>query len=68
MTTIATEKEIEMAQFCLKCPICSRARAKQRGMAFWFVKNIEGGMCPYCQSYEKVYGQKAHEPVDQEKA
>ena len=62
MTTAATEKEIEMAQVCLKCPVCNHARSKQRGVAYWFVKNIEGGFCPYCQAYEKVYGQKAHEP------
>jgi hypothetical protein len=34
-----------------------------RGLAFWFVKTIEGSICPYCQAYEKVYGRKAHEPA-----
>jgi hypothetical protein len=24
---------------------------------------IEGGMCPQCRAYEKVYGRKAHEPL-----
>ena len=29
------------------------------------VKSIEGGVCPYCKAYAKVYGRKAHEPVPQ---
>ena len=45
------------------CPVCGRARKNQKGMAFWFVKTIESGLCPMCKAYEKVYGQKAHEPV-----
>lgn len=58
-----TEQDRKLAKQCKNCPICRRARDKQKGVAFWFVKNIEGGFCPACQSYEKVYGQKAHEPV-----
>ena len=57
-----TEKDREMAQRCVDCPICTRARVRQRGLAFWFVKYLEKGMCPYCRAYEKVYGRKAHEP------
>lgn len=57
----ATEKDRKMAQRCVECPVCSRARKKQRGIAFWFVKNIEDGLCPYCAAYERVYGKKAHE-------
>jgi hypothetical protein len=56
-----TEKDKAMALRCLDCPVCSRARKKQRGIAYWFVKNIENGICPYCAAYEKVYGKKAHE-------
>ncbi|MBN2079932.1 MAG: hypothetical protein JW838_13280 [Spirochaetes bacterium] len=56
-----TEKDRKMALFCLRCPVCSRARKKQKGLAFWFVKNIEEGYCPYCAAYERVYGKKAHE-------
>jgi hypothetical protein len=56
-----TEKDRQMAQKCVECPVCTRARKKQKGFAFWFVKSIEGGMCPYCKAYEKVYGKKAHE-------
>ena len=55
------ERDRAMAQRCVECPVCSRARNKQRGIAFWFVKNIENGICPYCAAYERVYGKKAHE-------
>lgn len=58
-----TEKDREMAQKCVECPVCTHARRKQRGIIFWFVKRIEGGFCPYCKAYEKVYGRKAHEPA-----
>ena len=62
METI-TEKDRKKAQICLECPVCRRAREKQKGVAFWFVKVIEGSLCPYCKAYEKVYGRKAHEPA-----
>lgn len=58
-----TEKDRELAQMCMSCPVCRRARAKQRGVAYFFVKNIEGGFCPACRAYAKVYGRKAHEPA-----
>ena len=61
--TPVTDKDRDMAKKCLECPVCSRARKKQRGFAFWFVKNVEGSLCPNCQAYEKVYGRKAHEPL-----
>lgn len=57
-----TEEDRKRAQRCVECPVCRRARRKQEGVAFWFVKTIEGGVCPACQAYEKVYGRKAHEP------
>jgi transposase-like protein len=57
-----TEKDRKMAKVCLECPACKRARKKQKGFIFWFVKKIEGGLCPYCKAYEKVYGKKAYEP------
>ncbi len=62
-TPSITEKDREMAAFCGSCPVCSRARSHPKGLAYWFVKTIEGRFCPYCQAYEKVYGRKAHEPV-----
>lgn len=58
-----TEKDRKKAEVCLKCPVCSYARRKQRGLVFWFVKRVEGGICPSCRAYEKVYGRKAHEPL-----
>ncbi|MCP4137103.1 MAG: hypothetical protein GY754_39405 [bacterium] len=58
-----TDKDRKKAQQCVTCPVCSKAREKQKGMAFWFVKTIEGGICPYCKAYEKVYGKKAHEAL-----
>jgi len=58
-----TEKDRKLAGQCMGCPICKRARRKQRGIAFWFVKHLEGGICPACKAYERVYGRKAHEPV-----
>jgi hypothetical protein len=57
-----TDADRAKAQRCIECPVCRRARTKQRGLAFLFVRFIEGGMCPYCKAYEKVYGRKAHEP------
>ena len=62
-----TEKDRKRAQKCLECPVCKRARKKQKGFAFWLVKTVEGSLCPYCKAYEKVYGRKAHEPLGGEK-
>ena len=56
------EKDRRMARRCLECPVCNHARRKQRGLAFYFVKKIEGSVCPFCKAYERVYGRKAHEP------
>jgi hypothetical protein len=58
-----TDKDRQMAQKCVECPVCKRARKNQRGILFWFVKTIEEGKCPYCSAYERVYGKKAHEPA-----
>jgi uncharacterized protein CbrC (UPF0167 family) len=60
-TRTMTEKDRQMARRCVECPVCTRARTKQRGVAYWFVKTIEDGLCPYCAAYERVYGKKAHE-------
>jgi len=58
-----TEKDRERAKGCLNCPVCKRAREKQRGVAYWVVKHVEEGLCPNCKAYNKVYGRKAHEPL-----
>jgi len=65
-TITITKKDRTKARICMSCPICKRARKKQKGLAYWFVKNVEGGICPSCKAYEKVYGRKAHEPVPEE--
>ncbi|MBN2412447.1 hypothetical protein JXQ31_12220 [candidate division KSB1 bacterium] len=61
--TTITEKDRKLAQQCVNCPVCTRARDRQKGFLFWFVKHIEHSICPACRAYEKVYGRKAHEPV-----
>ena len=58
-----TAEDRRKARKCLQCPVCSYARRKQRGLVFWFVKRVEGGLCPQCKAYEKVYGRKPHEPL-----
>ena len=58
-----TERDRKMAQQCVDCTVCRRARTLQRGFAFWLVKTVESGLCPFCKAYEKVYGRKAHEPM-----
>jgi transposase-like protein len=52
-----------LAKFCLHCPVCRRARRRQRGVAFWLVKRIEAKSCPFCRAYERVRGRKAHERI-----
>jgi hypothetical protein len=60
-TISATEKA--RARFSENCLVCRLARKKQRGLAFWLVKHVEGWLCSFCKSYEKVHGRKSHEPV-----
>jgi hypothetical protein len=58
------EKDQRLAQRCVECTVCRSAREKQRGLSYWFVKNIESvGICPWCSAYERVYGRKPHEPA-----
>jgi hypothetical protein len=58
-----TDRDRKLAKSCVTCPVCKHARKKQEGAAFWFVKKIEGNLCPFCKAYERVYGRKAHQPV-----
>jgi len=60
---VITERDRKRARKCVTCPVCRRARRKQKGLAFWIVKTVESGICPYCAAYEKVYGRKAYEPA-----
>lgn len=61
-----SEKDLEMAQVCLACPMCKNARKDQHGLMNTCVKNFTEAMCPFCQAYERVYGRKAHEPVEEQ--
>ena len=58
-----SEQDRAKAKQCLECPLCKRAREKQKGLVFWFVKKLESSLCPACKAYEKVYKRKAHEPI-----
>jgi transposase-like protein len=55
-----------MAQMCVQCPACKKARDEQQGPAYWVVKHVGNVVCPPCRAYEKVYGRKAHEPAVEE--
>jgi hypothetical protein len=50
-----------LANVCVNCPVCRRARGRQRGVAFRMVQKIEGRVCPFCRAYARVFGRKAHE-------
>ncbi|HLA40860.1 MAG TPA: hypothetical protein VJ417_12735 [Candidatus Glassbacteria bacterium] len=56
-----TDMDRRLAAFCLACPVCSYARRKQRGLVYWFVKTVEGRVCPNGRAFEKVYGRKTYE-------
>jgi len=58
-----TDRDRKLAKFCVTCPVCKHARKTQKGTAFWFVKKIEGNLCPFCKAYERVYGRKAHQTL-----
>jgi hypothetical protein len=52
-----------LAKVCENCPVCNRARRKQRGLAFVLVKKVEGAVCPFGRFYSRVHNRKPHEPV-----
>jgi len=58
-----TDGDRKLAAQCLACPVCRRARTRQKGLCYWFVKRLERSICPACKAYERVYGRKAHEPI-----
>lgn len=59
--TEATALDRSLAKVCEFCPVCLHARHHQQGVVYNFVKNIENDICPFCQAYARVHGQKAHE-------
>ena len=58
-----TDRDRAMAQACMDCTVCKRARVQQKGFFFHMVKIVESHVCPFCRAYERVYGRKAHEPI-----
>jgi rubrerythrin len=52
-----------LAKVCWHCPMCRRARQRQRGAAFWLVQQVETRVCPFCRAYARVHGRQPHEPV-----
>jgi hypothetical protein len=59
----ATRMDRALAGVCVNCPVCRRARRRQRGVAYGLVKKVEARICPFGKSYEKAYGRKPHEPL-----
>jgi len=45
-TGALSEKDGKMAKRFAECPVCTRARKKQQGIAHGFVKHVEEGLCP----------------------
>ena len=56
----ASSLDKALARVCANCLVCRNARRRQRGPAFWLVKQVEAKLCPFCRAYERVYGRKAH--------
>lgn len=66
MTDAAGEALRKKAKMCLDCPICRRARNKQRGLAFLFVKLVDRKICPSCKALEEITGKRAYETLSEE--
>jgi hypothetical protein len=62
-TAMNPRQDKALAKVCENCPVCQRARRKQRGLAFAFVKKIEGAICLFGRSYRQVHNRQPHEPV-----
>lgn len=60
-TTRSRQLDRALAKVCELCPVCLHARHHQQGIVYNFVRNVEEGICPFCQAYERVHGKKAHE-------
>ena len=41
-----------MAQKCVKCYVCKRARVRQKGLIFWFVKVRNYSPVPMMELYD----------------
>ena len=62
-TRHASSFDKAQAQVCVSCPVCRRARRRQRGFAFGLVKRVEARLCPFCRAYARVHRRPAHEPA-----
>ena len=65
-TTVNPRQDKVLAKVCENCPVCRRARRKQRGIAYALVKRVEKHICLFGRRYERVYSRKPHEPVPTE--
>ena len=63
ITAVNPRTNQAFAKVCMNCPVCRRARRKQRGIAYELVRGVEGILCPFGRSYERVHNRKPHEPV-----
>jgi hypothetical protein len=45
-----SDKDRKTAERCVEFPVCVGAWSKQKGFAFWFVRLVEGSLCPYCKA------------------
>jgi len=57
-----------LAWICANCPVCRRARLRQRGAAFRWLKKVKARLCPFCRAYERVHGRQAQEPLSHQLA
>lgn len=58
-----TDLDRALARICEWCPVCHNARKTPDGLAWRFVKGVEGDVCPFCRAYARVHGRKAHEKL-----
>lgn len=63
MNRAPTALDLRLARLCAACPVCRRARTKQRGLCHAIVRTVETHVCPACRAWERVHGRKAHESL-----
>ncbi len=56
-----TQRDRRTARMCVKCPVCTRARRRQKGLPYRVVRSVERRIRPFCRACERVYGRKTHE-------
>lgn len=52
-----TERDMDLAQECVGCPLHTEAGQQAQGVAPWFARAI-CSICPYGKAYASVYGHK----------